>query len=244
MTEIDPNLPEKQRYFTEDSNFYAGPLEPYNDRFIQFTALKQLGYPVGIQQVPVEEFPEEFFQDMEWERDNYPMWFRPLVHDPNFVDWIECPDVPGDAITSDDQEVDDLLGNHPTKLITQVDVCGVHMLGYDIDCFDKDELRFLHDTGNGLLTRDLLIGCFMTALERYADRKARGYQDWRDNSWSAVTVDDFIKHKIFEMQGFRPVSPEQLGAVAMDYYQFAEQVRPELLEFKRTTGGQTLQALD
>lgn len=233
MSEFGEGFVEKRR-FEPESNCYTSPLEPYNDRVIQFTALKQMGYPVDLQQVPVGEFPDDFFtvNEMEWERDNYPVWVRPIVHDPGFEEFIEDPDVPGDCIRSDDEEIDRLLQDHPIKLIYQIDTADVHMLAYDVDCFEKGELRFLRDGGNGILTRDLLIGCFMAALERYADRKSRGYGYWRDDGWSAVSVDDFIRHNIYQRQGFRPTSPEQLGALAIDYYELAEQAQPKILKFK------------
>ncbi len=242
MSELtDANIPFEKRYFDPESEsiINASPLDPYEDRVIQFAVLKQMGYPVDLQRIPVEDLPEDFFlrNEAEWERDNFPMWARPVVHDSGFERFIECLDVPGDRITSDDEELNEQLWGHPVKLIWEVDSADAHMLAYYIDCFENDRLRYVSDVDGGLLTRDLLIGCFMAALERYADRRARGYQSWRDTTTAAVTTDDFVRHKIYEMEGFRPASPEQLGALVMDYYKLAERADPEILQFKDRGSG-------
>lgn len=226
----------ERRRFDPVGDVYTSPLEPYNERVIQFSALKQMGYPVELQQLAVDELPNDFFSwQEEWQRDDFPVWVRPQVFEPGFEHFIEDLDVPGDMIRSDDEELDERISDHPVKLIWHVDNADVHMLGYDIDCFEKNELQYLKDSGTGILTRDLLVGCYMTALERYTDWKSRGHVYWRDTSWAAVTVDDYIRHNLYQRLGFRPASPEQLGALAIDYYKLAEQAQPDMLKFKETS---------
>lgn len=236
MSEFDiAGVPSEKRRFDPEGNFYNIPLDPYNDRLVQFTALKQMGYPVDLVLVPVEDFPDGYFtrNEMEWERDNFPVWARPVVHVTGFEEFIEDPDVPGDCITSNDEELNRLLGNHPVQLVNLVDFGAVRSLANAIKSFNKYDLISLEDSGTGLLTRDLLISCYMVALERYVDWKARGYQHWQDEYRDmVVTTSDFIRHKTFELQGYRAASPEQLGALALDNYELAERAQPAILEYK------------
>lgn len=225
----------ERHHFNPESNLYIMPLDPYDERLIQFTALKQMGYPVDIQQISVEGLSEDIFvyKEMEWERDNYPTWVRPIVNLAAFETYIDNLDYPGDGY-ADDEVLSELLENHPVKLVHKIDFAYVHMLAYELETYEKNDLQFLSDPGTGILTKDFFVGCFMAALERYVDRRARGYEYWFDETWQAVTVDDFIRHNTYKLQGFRPVSPEQLGAIVMNYYELVERIQPDILQFKST----------
>lgn len=231
--------PIEKHWFTPENNACSVPLDPYNDRIIQFTALMQMGYPVEILKVPVADFPDDFFVHNEtgWQRDNFPVWARPITYTSDFERYIEAPDSPGELIRSNDGVMNERLENHPMRHASHVDIADVSLLTDFIDRFEPERTPLAPRNGPEdtleLLTKEVLIGCFMAALERYVDWKARGYQGWwQDNGIAAVTVDHFIRHRAYGLQGYRPITPEQLTAVAIDYYRLAEQVQPDMLRFK------------
>lgn len=223
------------RRFGTGNNGYCFPLDPFNDRLIQFNALHILGYPVDVQTFPASELGDIYFEttEQEWERDHFPVWGRPTVRLPEFEHFIEDPDIPGDCIWVDNEDEQDLLDRHPSQLVSKVDLTYVSDLARMIDDMDEGVDIGISDSGSGLFSRDKLVGCFMAALERLQTMRENGYPNDMERRWPLVTEADYMRYEIYRTIGYEPVSPDKLLELMVDYYLLAERLNPEFANFKR-----------
>lgn len=211
---------------------YVFPIDPYHDRLIQFIALKQLGYPVNIERFTSSELPEQWRKDecQDWEMTHFPSWARPVA-DQEFDKFIDDPDVPGDMFGKFGEELSDQLYEHPMKLVSAVDYGPPNELADKLREFrEKGKIpHFDYSRDKNLLNETLLERCFMASMERFLSMLLQGFPF---TEYMIPAPEDIQLYTELVRKGQRPVSPEELGALMMDYYQFVEELVPEFRAFK------------
>ena len=238
MSEVSYS-PEESR-FTPENNYYLIPLDPYNDRMIQFIALKQLGYPVELQVIPANQLPTDSgYSDTDdwgsWHRSQFQKFVRPIVNDPEFEKFIMDPDCPGDIVYTDERF--DRIWQHPSLLASRVDYDSAHMNAFYLFQMIKNpdrEKNSYSDSSEGeaLVTTELLERCFIASYERYMWKLRSGYPL---SEFDIPKAEDTILYGSLVQKGKRPINPEDLGGLMIDLYRLVEKIVPEFLEFKSTS---------
>lgn len=226
---------EETWHHNPESWSYITVNEPYNDTIIQFNVLKQMGYPVELQTASPMEFPEQALEEkyIQWEINRYPDWVRPVVVNREFDKFVDPPDVPGDSFRFLDEETQDLLFDHPMRLIAEVDYGSVSMNAYSVYEWRENgkvpHLKALHN--ESLITGELLEKCFVTSFNRFLDKIKSGCPI---DDHEIPDEDDIKLYSELMQKGQKPITPEELSELVRDYYQLIEKLVPEFEAFKQT----------
>jgi hypothetical protein len=221
---------EHKWYHSPESNFYITPLEPYTARFIQFAALQQLGYPVEIQQLSVDEVPDWADDWCEWEKTQYPAWFRPITLNQDFDKFIDATDCPGDAFRSD-EGLDDRLFHHPVQVVHLVDDADIGTLSRDLSRIEADQtsrwIQVPEDMDISL--EEILKRSILASFGRWLGLFQEGapFSEYR-----LPSADDMTLYGELKRDGVKPYSPEDMLGFMLHYYETVEKLYPEFAAHK------------
>ncbi len=234
MTSSEANNEQDQLLFSAESNRNIIPFDPYDGRIIQFTALRQLGYPVRIDSVEMnnDQLALLYPEDEIWQRlvERYSEFVRPVVTNTAFERFIEDLDALGFAFEEYDPAIAEQLNHHPMELVNHVDsfhISEIMNMLYDLRSTEtKSETHTALQSG--ILTESLLERCYVAAFERAHQDPVYGdllvYMSPTDEELQ------LLRELIDKKQ--KPVSPEELGGLMTDYYRQVETLVPEFRSFK------------
>jgi len=214
---------------------YITPLEPYNDTVLQYMVLEKMGYPVRLEEVDRKSLPEDLYAEdrvfQDWLK-YYDKWTMPIVSNPEFEQWIESPDSPGDVIDVG-EELDEFVFGHPMRLVSEVDKCDVNGLAYYLRKFDEEgEIPYIVPHDEGLVSRELIEKCLVAAFERNEQRWASD-SEYPVDKYDVPDDDAVELYNQIKARGVVAVSPEELMTLIYDYYSLVERLVPEFASFKQ-----------
>lgn len=223
------------------------PVDPFNEVFLRFNVLQQLGYPVAIQPITrdavkahgaalkaSQEEGEGRLQDPLFDEraaaiDRYDKWFQPIVRDLAFSEWTwnGLPsELDGKLLSSREQALED----HPA-----------HSLGRAVDLGDPRSIRaFIQSVrrdGHPIMEKranfmPVFQSAYLRAMERYRE-EVKGPIEREFWYIKKPQEYDLAFEKALQANRVRPVTALALGTIIEDYYRLAEHVYPELAAFKK-----------
>ncbi len=214
---------------------YLVPLEPYYDSLLQFRVLQAMGYPVRVEELDATEIGDDIWpgdEYFQWQRQTYPYWAKLVVTNSDFEEnWIETCDCPGDRAVVD-VGYQDLVYNHPIRLLYEVGTADYSMLSYYLEQLKgSGEIEGFKMRDNGLVTPEFLERCFMAAIERAQHRLRSNYPDTYPDD--VPELEDMEVYEELARQGQEAAKSEELMAVIWDYYAMLEEISPEFAAFKK-----------
>lgn len=219
------------------------PLDPFNEIFLRFNVLKQMGYPVAIQPVTqdtvrarfaeIEPSDEEgrlqdpFFDELIAMIDRHDKWFQPIVQDLAFSDWTHCgvPDLEGKLLKSRVQALDE----HPANSIVRaVDMGNPRAVRAFIQNVVRDGHPIMEKRANFM---SVFQGAYLRATERYHEGVTgparRRFWRIEEPQEYDIGFEKMLQAKV------QPVAALALGTIVEDYYRLAEYVYPDIAAFKK-----------
>ena len=229
--------------FIEDREALIGfyPADPYNDGLIQLEALQHLGYDVCIDFVPnnstdlvvaTQEIAEKF-QDDSWNRglQKFSKWGRVMIGE-SMRPYVGIPDIPADPF-HDVASEDSLLWDHPARLVSIVHFNSIEGLLLETerllglrDWYPK----FSHDRADYPWLQ-VVGSCFMRIVNNTQK------QEFNSHGYSKE-VEHYLKiYQMLQSIGIRPISPEGLCGIMVDFYRKVEEEIPDFGALKLTKTG-------
>ncbi|MET1033053.1 MAG: hypothetical protein ABWX94_00975 [Candidatus Saccharimonadales bacterium] len=219
------------------------PGDPFNDKLQQFGALRQMGYPVDLVRMDIgqaEDFLKQTYgqepePSMRVQTKRFRNWYLPVVEEPEFAYWVDdiiLRQVPDVTITQQRH-----ITNHPAVLARHVSQGYFRSVN---DYIERTRKGAPPVTAHAVRYGATIMGCYLTAMDRYAERGMIFGEDFRGDAGGDPLAPRYIVEKdrkiadSIRQGGFYPTGPEAIGALVADYYTFVEGLSPTFAAFKRT----------
>ena len=181
-------------------------------------------------EIDLSDYGDDSLGYLNWRVARFNTWTVPVVLNPEFEKFVEDPDIPGDIEWSTDKDVNDLMGGHAMKIISDIDQMDVGGLGYYVQTATEDNPHIPVTSDGMRLSAQILQSAFIAAYERAKQVEADGFN--LTGSQKADLEHDAL-YVVLKSSGIRAANPEQLGALMFDYYRLAEKINPDFKSFKR-----------
>lgn len=218
-------------HYADSSTAHLEPADPFCAQLLQMSALKDLGYPVDIELVPVSQLPDSFYDDdiTAYEASRWRTWFRPVV-DPKFEPYIEILGDAGEVAWSSETAKQNRMASHVAQVTSYVDIAEPSVLAGHLSTGGLGGLVTPLYFADGSKASDELIGsCFVRALERSVELEEAGVPL---PGYIELTDATFRLYDILQRRRIGAIDAERLGGLVYDYYHLAEEINPTFRSFK------------
>lgn len=218
---------------TAESTFV--PHDPYEDRWIQALALQSLGFPAVIEPTTSEVVavakPDKLLQ-LKLAR--HPRWLQ-ISYPPELNRFVEDPAAPGGAFALEklgctNRQID-LVNNHPVLLTSQVANGEVNDIFWALQNFKKkgDYDRLQH-SDPAYPWQELLASCAIAAAIRANQEEPFSLPNLQHDL--KTLLHDNHDELDRTPKDYRPINPEVLVGLSIDYYRMMAGLVPEFAELR------------